>query len=175
VTRPAGRGGVRAAGTVLGAFLVAALALLVGCYRIGRPADLGETVRVVVVTNDARLVRAQAYLQAEVAEALEHRLGWRVDPTGSARLELGLAQEAIAATAEDRRGIPARWSITLSGGVVLIAAGGQVASTYRGVGHASGVADEPEALRQAARIAAGDIAVWLEDAVPQLRRLQVAE
>ena len=148
--------------------LALALMLLAGCYRVGRPAELGEPVRVVVVTNDARLVRAQAYLQAEVAEALEHRLGWRVSPTGSARLELGLAQEGLDSTAEDRRGIPARWSIALSGGALLISARGQTAGTYRGVGHASGVADEPEALRQAARNAAAEIAVWLEGAVPHL-------
>ena len=148
--------------------LALVLMLLAGCYRVGRPAELGEPVRVVVVTNDARLVRAQAYLQAEVAEALEHRLGWRVSPTGSARLELGLAQEGLDSTAEDRRGIPARWSIALSGGALLISARGQTAGTYRGVGHASGVADEPEALRQAARNAAAEIAVWLEGAVPHL-------
>ena len=158
-------------GRVAAALATCALAvLLAGCYRLGRPAELGETVRVVVVTNDARLVRAQAYLQAEVAEALEHRLGWRISPTGSARLELGLSQEGIDATAEDRRGIPARWSIALSGGALLISARGQTAGTYRGVGHASGVADEPEALRQAARNAAAEIAVWLEGAVSQLAK-----
>ena len=122
----------------------------------------------VVVTNDARLVRAQASLQAEIAEALEHRLGWRVSPTGSARLELPLAQETIDSTAEDRRGIAARWSIALSGGALLVSARGQTASPYRGVGHASGVEDEPEALRQAARNAAAEISAWLENAVPQL-------
>lgn len=152
----------------LAAALAAALALCAGCYRLGRPVRLGEPVRVVVTTNDARLVRAQAYLQAEVADALQHRLGWRVSPTGSARLELGLAQEGIDPTAEDRRGIPGRWSITLTGGALLVTARGQTAGVYRGVGHASGVADEPEALRQAARNAAAEIAVWLESAVPQL-------
>lgn len=147
-----------------------AVAVLTGCYRIARPVDLGETVRVVVVTNDARLVRAQAYLQSEVAEALTQRLGWKVGPTGSARLELGLAREDLDATATDRRDIPARWSITLRGAALLVSARGQTAGTYAGVGHASGVADEPEALRQAARNAAAELVVWLEGAVPQLGR-----
>lgn len=167
----AARPSARVAGAGLGAALLAlALVLLAGCYRIGKPVQLGETVRVVITTNDARLVRAQAFLQSEIAEALQNRLGWRVDPTGSARLELGLAQEGIDATAEDRRGIPGRWSITLTGAVMLVSARGQSGTTYRGVGHASGVVDEPEALRQAARNAAAEIAVWLENTVPQLAK-----
>lgn len=143
---------------------------LCGCYRVGAPPDVAESVRVVVVEDDARLVRGQASLQAAVAESLSQRLGWQVDPAGSARLELTMVREDIAETASDRRNIPARWSITLHGTARLRTRDGEIAHAWRGVGHSSGLADEAEALDQAARNGAAEIAAWLQGAVPELKK-----
>jgi hypothetical protein len=141
-----------------------------GCYRVGPPPDVAESVRVVIVANDARLVRGQASLQSEVAEALTQRLGWHVDPTGSARLDISLAREDQNETAGDRRGIPARWSITLHGTTKLRTRDGEIAHAWRGVGHASGLNDEAAALDQAAHNGAAEIAAWLQSTVPELRK-----
>lgn len=142
--------------------LAAAALLLAGCYRVAAPPALGETVRVQVTVNDARLVRAQASLQTAVARALEQRLGWRVSPAGSARLELTLAEEAIGSTATDRRDVPARWTIRLQGAAQLRSARGTLNTLYDGTGHASGRMDEAEALDEAAANAALQITTWLE-------------
>jgi hypothetical protein len=139
-------------------------------------------VRVVITYNDARLVRAQAYLQQAVAEALVDKLGWRVSPTGSARLALTLEMERINAvgTTPDRD-IPSRWSITLHGQALLTAQRGNLYSGYEGVGYANGLTgvpgiagkpgivsqesyDEAAALHDAAQNAALTIAAWLEGA-----------
>ena len=152
--------------------LVVGLFLIVcgGCYRVGPPPAVAESVRVVVVANDARLVRGQASLQSEVAEALTQRLGWQVDPAGSARLDISLAREDQNETAGDRRGIPARWSITLHGIAKLRSRNGEIAHAWRGVGHASGLNDEAAALDQAAHNGAAEIAAWLQATVPELRK-----
>jgi len=152
--------------------LVIAVLLVVcgGCYRIAPPPAVDEAVRVVVVANDARLVRGQAALQSEVAAALTQRLGWQVEPSGSARLDISLAREDQQETASDRRGIPARWSITLHGTARLRTRDGEIAHVWRGVGHASGLNDEAAALDQAAHNGAAEIAAWLQATVPELRK-----
>ncbi|HYE08320.1 MAG TPA: hypothetical protein VEL07_22590 [Planctomycetota bacterium] len=136
-----------------------------GCrYGVAAPPRLGEDVRVVVIANDARLVRAQAALQAAVARALEERLGWRVSPTGTARLELAMAEERIDATGTDRGDVPARWSISLHGHALLRSRHGTELGDFVGTGYASGLADETEAIDNAAREAAIQLTSWLETA-----------
>jgi hypothetical protein len=158
---------LRPAALLLTAALLAAVALA-GCgYRLAAAPALGEPIRVVVVGNDARLVRAQAALQRAVADALQSRLGWQVSPTGSAKLELTLAQERIDSTGTDRRDVPARWSIHLQGHVLIAARAGSAYGSYRGTGYTSGVGDEPEAINAAADDAAAQISIWLEHAVDQ--------
>ena len=180
--RPARAHRPRAAWRRGGALLILTALTLAGCYRVARPADLEEPVRVVITSNDARLVRAQAYLQQAVAEALVDKLGWRVSPTGSARLALTLQMERIDAvgTTPDRD-IPSRWSITLRGQVLLTARRGNLYSGYQGTGYANGLTgvpgiagkpgtvsqesyDEAAALHDAAQNAALTIAAWLEGA-----------
>lgn len=137
-----------------------------GCYRAGPPPRNQEAVRVEVIANDARLVRGQASLHAAVAEALSQRLGWQVNPTGSARLELTLERDDLTATSSDRRGIAARWKVTLHGVARLRTRNGEIAHPWRGVGYASGLGDEAEALDQAARNGAAEIAAWLQGESP---------
>jgi hypothetical protein len=157
---------LRPAALLLTAALLAA-ATLGGCgYRLAAAPALGEPIRVVVVGNDARLVRAQAVLQRAVADALQSRLGWQVSPTGSAKLELTIAQERIDGTGTDRRDVPARWSIRLQGHALIAARAGTAYGDYQGTGYASGTGDEPEAIGAAADDAAAQISVWLEHAVP---------
>jgi len=145
---------------------VLALGALVGLsscsYRLAGVKPLGEPVRVVVSVNQARLVRVQGYLQEEVAAALENKLGWRVSPTGSAKLELFIDEEKIDATGKDSRGIASRWTITCSGQALLTSRRGTLHGPWRGTGYSSGLPDEAEALQQAARTAAEMIAAWLE-------------
>jgi hypothetical protein len=145
---------------------VCALALVAtaGCYRLSNPPVLGESVRVIVKVNDARLVRAQAYMQNSVARVLQNRLGWKVSPSGSARLELTLEEETIRGTGTDRQNIPVRFNITMHGDAILISRHPAITHTYNGVGHASGLSGEPEALEQAAENAALSLANWLENA-----------
>lgn len=147
--------------------LLAAVAALSCCgcaYRLGGPPALGEDIRVEVVADDARLVRAQTELQRAVAATLRDRLGWSVSPAGSARLQLVIGEERISANSRDDRNIPQRWSITVRGRSLLVSArrGGHEAA-FSGVGYASGIDQEREALRLAADNAAENIAVWLED------------
>lgn len=147
------------------------LTVLCGCgYRLAGAPALGEPIRVVVVSNDARLVRAQAALQRAVADALQSRLGWQVDPAGSAKLELTIAQERIDSAGTDRRDVPARWSIRLQGKALLAARGGTAYGDYRGTGYASGLGDEPEAINAAADDAAALIGAWLEHEVARWKQ-----
>lgn len=158
-----------AAALLLAAMLIATT--LAGCgYRLAGAPALGEPIRVVVVSNDARLVRAQAALQRAVADALQSRLGWQVSPTGSAKLELTIAQEIISSTGTDRRDVPARWSIRLQGKVLIAARDGTGYGDYHGTGYASGVGDEPEAINAAADDAAELISAWLEREVPRWKK-----
>jgi hypothetical protein len=148
--------------------VLAVLALLTvlasGCsYRLGGVKPLGEPLRIVVSGNSTRLVRMQAYLQDEVATALESKLGWRISPNGSARLELSIAEERIDATGSDARAIASRWTITMGGQALLTSRRGNLTSPWSGTGYASGLVDEPEAIQAAARNAAALIATWLEN------------
>ena len=146
--------------------LVAALvaAALAGCYHRATPPRLDETVSVRLAVDDARLVRAQAYLQAEVARALVDRLGWHVSPAGTARLELSMREETISTVGTNARDVPARWSVTLHGHALLTSRRGTDLGDFMGTGYASSLADEPAALQQAARLAAMNVATWLETA-----------
>ncbi len=137
--------------------------LVAGCaYRMAAPPALGERVRIAVRSNDARLVRVQAYLQSAVARAVQDRLGWTVSPDGSARLDLAIAEEEIDSTVSDARNIPVRWRITVQGTAALTSARGHAVGTFVGAGYASGLAGEADALSDAADKAAAEIAVWLE-------------
>jgi hypothetical protein len=147
--------------------LLATVLALAGCgYRLAGPTPLGEPVRVVIKTDQARLVRTQAYLQTAVAKALENRLGWRVRPDGSARLELTIEPEDIQATGTDLRDIPSRWSVTVKGQALLASRHGSSIGTWAGAGYYSALnsnpSDEDQALRAAADSAAAGIATWLE-------------
>lgn len=143
--------------------LLLGLVLLPSCsYRLAGVRPLGEPVRVVVSVNEARLVRVQGYLQQEVAAVLESRLGWRVSPTGSAKLELFVETEQIDASGRDDRGIASRWTIRCSGQALLTSRRGNGQSPWHGTGYSSGLPDEAEALQLAARNAAELLAVWLE-------------
>jgi hypothetical protein len=152
-----------------GSALVIAVALLAGCYALRRPPAIDEAVRVVVMSDEGRLVHAQAYLQRAAGDALVSKLGWRVSPAGSARLELSMQQEVIGPVAKDARDITSRWSVRVRGRALLVCRKGNLTSTYSGVGYATGMADEPEALRAAADNAAFNISTWLETAAKQLR------
>ena len=153
----------RMAAALLLAALYAGLIAETACsYRATRVPPLGESVRVVVTVNDARLVRAQAELQRAVARAVVNHLGWRVEPTGSAKLELTLGEEHIAPTSTTSRDIPTGWSITLHGQMLLTSRHGAAHSTYTGNGYVTSLSDEPEAIRTAAEDAAALIATWLE-------------
>ena len=158
-----------AAQLATGALLVATALASCGYRLAGAPA-LNEPVRVVVVSNDARLVRAQAALQRAVANALQSRLGWQVSPTGSAKLELTIDQERIDSIATDLRDVPARWSIRLHGKVLIAARDGTAYGDYNGTGYASGTGDEPEAITAAANDAAALISAWLENQVPSWKK-----
>ncbi len=145
---------------------VAAAALVAGgCYRLDSPPALGETVRLEIVGNQGKLVRAQGYLTDAVAKGLVQRLGWRVSPQGTAKLQLALREERIEANAQDRRDVTSSWAIRIEGTALLVARGGSVAGTFTGVGNATGLAGtqgEPEALQAAATQAADDLCSWLE-------------
>ena len=144
--------------------LLAGLAIA-GCgYRFRAAPTLGESVRVVVDVDDARLVRSQLSLQSAVATALQRRLGWEVSPLGSAQLRLTMREERIRSVAIDARDIPARWSITLTGSAALISKHGLITHSYRGTGYATSIDDEATALQQAADNCAAWIEVWLERA-----------
>lgn len=143
--------------------LLAALLMPSCSYRLAGVRPLGEPVRVVVSVNEARLVRVQGYLQQEVAAVLESKLGWRVSPTGSAKLELFVEVEQIDASGRDDRGIASRWTIRCAGQALLTSRRGNSQSPWQGTGYSSGLPDEAEALQLAARNAADLIAVWLEN------------
>lgn len=149
---------------IMCAWLLSAAVGLSSCsYRLAGVKPLGEPVRVVVSFNEARLVRLQGYLQEEVALALESKLGWRVSPAGSAKIELFIDEEKIDATGKDSRGIASRWTITCGGQVMLTSKRGNIHTPWRGTGYSSGLPDEATALQQAARNAAELIAAWLEN------------
>ncbi len=164
--------GVRhAMGTVLA--LAAVLTPATGCYRPQAPATLEQPVRVEITANDARLVRAQGYLQQEVADALTNRLGWKVTPAGSARLQIVIEREDITSSGTDQRNTPNRWTVQLHGQVLINSRRLTAASVWTGSGYASALSsttdDEASAIRNAAQSAALTISTWLE---AELRRRQ---
>ena len=109
-------------------FVVAATVSLSGCYRLKNPPELGDAVRIEVVGNQGRMPRAQGYVVDAVSNALITRLGWRVRPNGTTRLQLSLHEEGIDAPGQDRQGISNSWSIRLSGTALLVARGGSITS-----------------------------------------------
>jgi hypothetical protein len=144
--------------------LILALILLPSCnYRIAGVAPLGESVRVIITSNSANVVRVQTYLQSEVAAALENKLGWHVSSTGSAKLELTIDQETIDAIGNDTRGIATRWNITVNGNALLTSKHGNALSRWTGTGYSAGLNDEASALQSAANNAGLTISTWLEN------------
>lgn len=149
--------------------LIAALVLvglLSGCYRLENPPELGEAVRIEVVGNHGRIPRAQGYVVDAVSNALITRLGWRVRPNGTTRLQLSLREEGIDAPGKDRLGISNSWSIRLDGSALLVTRGGSMTSTFTGLGNATGLnseqGGEAQALQSAAKAAADDLVSWLD-------------
>ena len=146
--------------------LIAATVLLSGCYRLANPPELGDAVRIEVVGNQGRMPRAQGYVVDAVSNALITRLGWRVRPNGTTRLQLSLHEEGIDAPGQDRQGISNSWSIRLSGTALLVARGGSITSTFSGLGNATGLnsaqGGEAQALQSAAKAAADDLVSWLD-------------
>jgi hypothetical protein len=138
---------------------------LTGCYRLASPPDVGEVVRLEIVGNHSHVVRAQGYFTDALAKALVARLGWRVSPAGTAKLQLTLSEEVIDPQSRDRRGVTNSWAIRLSGNALLVARGGSLTGTFTGVGNATGlvaIQGEPEALQAAASQAADDLVSWLD-------------
>lgn len=141
------------------------LVALTGCYRLESPPDLGETVRLEIVSNKGKLVRSQGYLTDAVGQALLTRLGWRVGPNGSAVLKLVIDEETIDAGSHNTNDVTDSWVIRINGNALLVARGGSLAGTFTGVGNATGLATsqgEPQALQAAARQAADDLVTWLD-------------
>lgn len=148
--------------------LLGGLLSLSACsYRVAGVVPLGEPLRVVVSVNQGRLVRVQGYLQDEVAAAIEHRLGWQISPSGSAKVELHIDEEVISSTGSDARGVATRWTISCRGQSLFTSQRGNASSQWTGTGHSGGLADEAAALQQAARNAAEVITVWLENQAQQ--------
>ena len=143
--------------------VVSALVLSACSYRLAGVKPLGEPVRVVMSVNQGRLVRLQGYLQEEIAASLENKLGWRVSPTGSAKLELHIDEEKITPSGNDARGVVSRWTITCGGQALLTSKRGNMHGPWTGTGYSSGLPDEATALQLAARNAAEQISVWLEN------------
>jgi hypothetical protein len=153
-----------------GLMALALLALPAGCaYTVAKPPLLNESVRIEIAVDDARLVRAQAYLQASVASAIQGQLGWTVSPTGSARIALTLKQEAIQTIATTTLDVPASWSVTLRGSALFDSQHGHTLTTYQGTGYTTpgvgfqtALSAEPAALQAASDAAALILVAWLD-------------
>lgn len=141
-----------------------------GCYRMQAPAELGQTVRVEIMSNDARLVRSQGYLQQAITDALVSRLGWTVSPTGSARLQVTIEREDISSSGTDQQNTPSRWTIVLKGQALLSSRRSPKMIQWVGSGYSGSLADEPTAIKSAATNAAVTIATWLEAEMRQEKR-----
>jgi hypothetical protein len=154
----------------LGAAGATVLALLSGCaYTVAPPPPLNEAVRIEIKVDDARLVRAQAYLQAAVASAVQGQLGWTVNPRGSARIALTLKQEAIQTIATTSLDVPASWSVTIRGSALFDSRHGHALTTYQGTGYTTpgigfdtALSSEPAALQAASDAAALILVAWLD-------------
>lgn len=138
------------------------VAALCGCYRIASPPALGETLAVRIVPGEARLVRAQGQLQAEVASQLNRQLGWRIAPDGSARLDLRVDEELIHPAGLDARGLTQQWRVVILCQALLASRRGTILKNFSGTGYYTSLANEPEALKAAAADASRLIAAWLE-------------
>jgi hypothetical protein len=142
------------------------LLTVTGCYRLQPPAEIGETVRVEIMVNNARLVRSQPYLQKAVADALAATLGWHVSPNGTAKLQLTIDVEDISSSGTDAYNTPSRWTIVLKGQALLACRRGNAIGQWSGSGYASALMsaqdDQPSAIKNAATNAATTIAAWLE-------------
>ena len=146
-----------------------ALLGLAGCYAVRQPPQIGEAVRIEVVSDRGRLVQAQAFLDTAIGDSLVERLGWEVSPVGSARLELSIAQEYIDVSQRDSRGIPNQWVIRLQGTALLVCQKGNIYEHFSGLGYATGLNDQDEGLRIAAQDAAWGLTSWLETETKKLR------
>ena len=142
--------------------LALCLLTLAGCYRLASPPQINETVRIEVVSNQGRMVRSQAYLVEALTNAMVRELGWRVTPTGSAVLQISIAEEINGISAEDTRGVPSQWRARLRGQALLTWRGGSVAMDWTGEGTNQNLGDEPEALAQAAKNAAASLVAWID-------------
>jgi len=155
-------------GTRCAAPLLLASLLLIpaGCrYRLDAPPSLPYAVAIDVATNQGRLVRAQAFLQQEVARAIQERLGWRIAPYGEARLELILDREEIDVATTDVDDIPNNWSMRINGQAMFWTPAMRrplPPTPFFGIGYTVDREREPAGLRDAARNAAAQIADWLE-------------
>ena len=143
--------------------------VLAGCYRTEAPPALAGELAITVRSRETHLVRAQGLVQREAARAVSERLGWAVGRSSSTQLLVTLEPEEFAATAHDNRGVPQRSRITLRGSALLTGPNGNAQTTFSASGNASGTADEPEALAQAARGVGDSLAAWLEGAPWQRR------
>jgi hypothetical protein len=150
------------------AALASALAAT-GCYQARLPPQIGEAVRVEVVSDRGRYEQAQAELHESLASTLTDRLGWRVSPGGSARLMVAISQEQVGVTLRDARGLPVQWSIRLNGSALLVCQKGSLAERFTGVAYATSLNDEDQALASAASNAAFSLSCWLETETKTLR------
>lgn len=146
--------------------LLAAILALGACYRPEPPPRIDEPVAVRVVASNARLVRAQAYLQESVATRIHNRLGWDITPSGSARLDLVIDKETIDPTAKDTRGVPVQWAVRVNCTVLLAWRGGTRTIKITGIGYYTSPLDEAEGLRTAADQAAASLVDWIEAIQP---------
>ncbi|MFW5699203.1 MAG: hypothetical protein ACOCZK_04685 [Planctomycetota bacterium] len=143
--------------------LAGVVVVLTGCYRPAAPPPLDGGLRIQIVTNHGKLVRAQSMLQREVARSCRRRLGWRTAPNGINRLALTLAGEDIEASAHDALDIPSRWSLVLQGSWELHRPGHPpMRGRFSGTGSASNRGQELRALEDAAETVADLIATTIE-------------
>ena len=145
------------------------VAALGGCYAVREPPQIGEAVRIEVISDRGRLVQAQAFLNTAIGDSIVERLGWQVSPVGSARLELSIAQEYIDVSQRDSRGIPNQWVIRLQGTALLVCQKGNIYEHFSGLGYATGLNDQDAGLRTAAQDAAWGLTSWLETETKKLR------
>jgi len=145
------------------------VAALGGCYAVREPPQIGEAVRIEVISDRGRLVQAQAFLNTAIGDSIVERLGWQVSPVGSARLELSIAQEYIDVSLRDSRGVPNQWVIHLQGTALLVCQKGNIYEHFSGLGYATGLNDQDAGLRTAAQDAAWGLTSWLETETKKLR------
>jgi hypothetical protein len=155
------------AGHVLHLAVAVALVITCGCsWRPVQPAPLGQILAIRVVADQGRLPRAGLDLQAAVADAVAYRTGWQVRGDGEARLDLSIDSDDFAATADDARGVPARWRYRMHLTALLVSQRGTRTWTGSGTGYAGSRAEERAAVQTAASDAADTLARWLATQQP---------